>query len=89
MATTISIAIGALSRNRQFTNDTKASAALLAFYKAYDLGPDTASNGEKLDAIIDWLVGQVVAVSTQQYVESRRSANTTEAKALYGFNNGG
>lgn len=86
MATTIAITVGPLSRSRQFQNDTKSSAALLAFYDAYELGPDTATNGEKLDAVIDWLVEQVVAVSTQQYVESLRATNQAEAEALYGFN---
>lgn len=85
MSTTITIAVGALSRNRTFSDDTKASAALLKFYTAYNLGPATATNGEKLDAIINWLVKQVIDVSEQQYVEEQRAADLAAAKAIYGF----
>jgi len=89
MATTIGIEVGPLTRTRVFTNDTKATAALLAFYNAYDLGPDDATPAQKLDAIIDWLVGQVVAVSTQQYIEAQRDTIQADAEALYGFNTNG
>jgi len=88
MATSITISVGPLSRSRTFQDDTKASAALLAFHDAYELSPPDSTNGEKLDAIIDWLVGQVVAVSTQQYVESLHDENQAAAEALYRFNNG-
>lgn len=88
MATSITISVGPLSRSRTFQDDTKASAALLLFRDAYNLGPDATTNGEKLDSIIDWIVETVEDVSIQYYMESLRAANKAEAEALYRFNNG-
>lgn len=86
MATNITISVGALSRQRTFQDDAKASAALLEFYKAYNIGSLALTNGEKLDLIIDWFVSQVVNVSVQSYVDTQRPTDLSEGEALYKFN---
>lgn len=86
MSTVISIRVDTLTRERAFPSDARATAALVAFHDAYALGPADASNEEKLDAIIDYWVQQVVDVSLQQYVEAQRASNLAAARELYKFN---
>lgn len=85
MSTKISIQIGALTAERTFANDTKASATLLAFYTANNLGPADATNRQKLEAIVDWVVDHVRAKAIVRHIEDGRATVEDEAKAAYGF----
>jgi hypothetical protein len=85
MATQITIAVGALSRNRQYSNDTKAQSTLLDFYASQNLGPDNASNGDKLLAVIDYLVKFMQANATKEHVEQAEAVAKEEADDIYGF----
>jgi hypothetical protein len=58
MASKITIQVGALTAERNYSNDSKVAATLLAFYNAFDLGPDNATNQQKLQAIVDWFAGR-------------------------------
>lgn len=83
MATTLSIKIGPLTAQRQFADDAKAQETLLAFYKAFDLGPDTATNQEKLDAIVNWLAVFVRRKAIQYYIEQTKASAVDTANNLY------
>lgn len=83
MATTLSISTGPLSAELNYANDTKAQAALLAFYAAFNLGPPTATNQEKLQAIVNWFALFVRNKAILYHIEQSRAAATTEGNALY------
>lgn len=88
MATTISIATGPLTASRTFQNDTRAQAALLRFYTAYNIGPPEATNQQKLNAVVDWFVDQVVNVSVESHVDQERATLEQAGQTLYDFKNG-
>ena len=92
MATTITIQTGPLTASRVFQNDTRAQAALLQFYLVNKLGPAGATNQQKLSAVINWLVAQVVNAGVQSYIESQHEnlllGVEGDARALYDFETG-
>ena len=89
MATSITISTGAITSTRTFQNDTVARAALLRFYTAYNVGPADLSNQEKLDAVVDWFISQVISVSVQANISADRVTMNAQleetARALYDF----
>lgn len=86
MATTISITTGALSASRTFQDDTRARAALLKFYTAYNLGPDDASPQAKLDAVLEWIINSIQDAAMQRHIDEGRAALEQDAKSIYEFN---
>lgn len=88
MATKIEISIGSLSSARTFANDAKAQETLLLFFDAVGLIEQTgqdATNQEKLDAVVDWIVGEIVGKARLHYSEDQRSEAIQDAQSLYGF----
>jgi hypothetical protein len=85
MATTISIQVGAISGSRTFTNDTKARDTLLNFYTAHRLGPPDATNAQKLQAVVNWLVAYIQDRARVQAVETASAAARTQAESDYAF----
>lgn len=83
--TTLQIQVGALTRSRTYANDTKAQAALLTFYLDHNLGPVGATNGQKLDAIIDWITGYIADKARQRHMQLARDASVSQATQDYGF----
>ena len=88
MATTITIQTGVLTSSATFQNDTKAQAALLKFYTAYNLGAANATNQQKLNAVRDWFIASVVGASVESHVNEGTPALETAGAALYDFRNG-
>lgn len=80
MSTIISIQSGALTASRTFANDTKARTILLAFYAEYGLGPASATNQEKLQAVLDWFVTHVALKAAHRQLEQTRDAARTQAE---------
>jgi hypothetical protein len=85
VTTTISIQVGALSASRVFANDVKARDTLLAFYNAYELGPETATNQQKLQEVVNWIVVAIRQKAVLKYIEDQRDDSELEAGGLYGF----
>lgn len=85
MSTTISIQVGAISGSRTFANDTKARDSLLNFYTALRLGPDSATNTQKLQAVVNWFVLYVQDMARVQAVEIASAAARAQAETNYTF----
>lgn len=85
MASAITVQIGALTRTKNYANDTKAQATLLSFYLAKSLGPVGATNAQKLDAIIDWWAKHMHYTAVQYDAEQARVAEAAQAETDYGF----
>jgi hypothetical protein len=85
MASKLSIQVGALSAERNYSNDAKVSATLLAFYDSFNLGPANATNQQKLLAILDWFAKFMREKAMQQYEETARDEAAIEGAALYGI----
>lgn len=85
MSTTLSITVGTLTSSRVFANDQKARATLLTFYDSLALGPTDATNQQKLDLIVDWLVRYLADKAVQRYVETSKTTASEEARLLYAF----
>lgn len=83
MATKLLISTGPLTAERNFANDTKAQATFLAFYKAYNLGPDNATPKQKIEAILNWLTLFIRDTAVRYYIEQNRPNAETEASNLY------
>lgn len=88
MATQISISTGSLTASRTFQNDTRAQAALLRFYLANNIGPADATNQEKLNAVVDWFVDQVVNTSVESHINQERITLEQAGHNLYDFKAG-
>ena len=80
---TISITIGAVSASRTVANDAKAAAALAEFYADAQMGPDTATQREKLQAIITWFVRHVQSRASLRYVQQQRAVAEAAAAGLF------
>lgn len=83
MTTKLLISTGLLTAERNFVNDIKAQATLLAFYSAYSLGPENATSKQKLEAIVNWLALFIRQKAVQYYIEQSRANVETEASDLY------
>jgi hypothetical protein len=79
MSTVISIQAGAITGSRTFQNDTKSRDILLRFYTSQNLGPANATNQEKLQAIVNWLVAYVSEQATGRQVNTTRDAAIAQA----------
>lgn len=77
MATTISIATGALNRARTFQNDTKAQAVLGLC--ADRLGA-TGTAAQRLDAVLEDVVLYLVECARQQHRAQASATAATEAQ---------
>lgn len=78
MASQIGISVGKLSSVRNFSNDVRVRDTLLRFYMSQSLGPETATNQEKLDAVVGWIVMQIVEGARQYEHIVRRDAAAAE-----------
>lgn len=85
MATNITISVGAISGTRTFSNDTKARDTLLLFYTLHKLGPENATNAQKLQAIVNWFVSYAQNVARVQAVEVASATARTQAETDYVF----
>jgi hypothetical protein len=66
-----------------FGDQTKATAALLAFYNMMALGPTEASNSQKLDAVAAYLARYIVARVREAHVADGQAALRTNAEETY------
>ncbi len=73
MATTIKISIGTLTAERVFTKDAVAQEILMLVAGSIDA---TGTNQEKLQGVVNWLVGQIEERAKQVRV-------VTEQRELY------
>ena len=85
MATKLTIQIGPLTVEKSFADDARASAILQAFYADHRLGPDDATNRQKLEAILDWFADYVQAKARQRHIEQARDAAIQEAETTYAW----
>ena len=85
MASNITITVGSTIASRIFSNDAKVGITINKFYDAYSLGPSSASNQQKLLAVIDWFIRTMVDRTVQQYAEEQRIDAETDAKGIYGI----
>lgn len=79
MTTSISIATGALSRARTYTNDAKAQHVLALC--ADRLGA-TGTAAQRLDAVLDDLVAYLVECAREQHRAQAGLTASTEARDL-------
>jgi hypothetical protein len=79
MATTISIATGALERARTYQNDAKAQAVLELC--ADRLGA-TGTAAQRLDAVLDDVVQYLVGCAREQHRTQANATATNEAREL-------
>ncbi len=86
MASSISITVGPTTATRNYgVANAKARDTLLAFYTAQGLGPENATDSDKLLAIIDWLSATIRNRAVRQYVDNTQATATTTAEATYGL----
>lgn len=86
MASSIELKAGALVSNKTLpVADIKVRDTLLKFYTAMSLGPASATNQEKLDAIRDHLLNYIQAQARQMHISEARAGLETEAGTTYGF----
>lgn len=81
MATIFSIKVGAaVAVTLSFADDTKATAVLLGYYDGFRLGPDTATNKQKLEAVIREMLRR--ARDDVRAVKSNMARAAAEAQIL-------
>lgn len=85
MATTITLQVGALTVSRSFQDDQRAAAVLHQFYDAYRLGPENATNRQKLEAIRDWFIATIQQKAKLRHIELSRTTAEQEAEEQFSF----
>jgi hypothetical protein len=83
MASTIGIKVGALTATNTYADDAKVQATLLKFYEERGIGSMDATNQEKLQAIVDWIVHQIVSRARRLELEQRQEAAVDEVNEEY------
>lgn len=84
MAARIAVEVGNVAGERTFGDQAKAATTLDAFYTAMALGPEDATNKQKLDAIADHLARYITGMARNQHVAAGRAALNAEADASFG-----
>jgi hypothetical protein len=85
MASQIGIQAGPLTSVRQYTDDVKVRDTLLKFYTARSMGPPDATNQEKLDTIVNWIVARIVEDARRYELDRRRDALADEVAGEIGL----
>ena len=83
MASYIGIKVGPLTATNNYADDAKVQAVLLKFYEERGIGVMDASNQEKLQAIVDWIAGQIVRHARRLELEQRQMAVVDEVETEY------
>ena len=83
MASSIAIKVGPLTATNNYADDVKVQAVLLKFYEERGIGPAEATNQEKLQAIVDWIAGQIVRHARRLELEQRQQAVVDEVETEY------
>lgn len=84
MATTLTLASPAGSRNISAANDTKAAEVLTRFARARGC-PDDATTAQRADFILRELVEWMIRESRREYIAAAQTTLQNEAEANVGF----
>lgn len=74
MASQLGIQAGALTSVRNYSDDVKVRDTLLKFYLAAALGPEDATNQQKLDAVMDYIERSIIQKARWYELNQRRAA---------------
>ena len=83
MATTITFQIANVTAQRTFTNDQMASAITSAFYADQNLGPDDATNQQKLTSVLNWFIEQMRTRAKIRFIDQAASDAMADAEQEY------
>lgn len=81
MATTIGLKVGQLEAFRTFSNDQRAQALLLAIYRGAALGPEDATNAQKLAAVTDYIVSFIQQEAFRFLLSAKRQDTDAQQSA--------
>lgn len=78
MASQLAIQAGALTSALNYANDAMVQRTLLKFYITRSLGPSTATNQQKMDAVVRWIHDTIVDDARRYELNERRNALVDE-----------
>jgi len=85
MASSLTIETGPLTSTLSWANDAKVQDTLLHYYEIMGLGEDTATNQEKLDAVVANLANHVQLIVKRYERSARESTLEAGIDADYGL----
>lgn len=77
------LTLGQLTEELSFTNDARAAAAVGAFYTGLKLGPEGATNRQKMQAFLRFIAQFTQRKAYLQHVETGRAGTEAEAAGLF------